>query len=995
MKKLLTLSVLCLSALSLYGEMLFHFDFSKANGKKEISDRTGKFRCISEGYDFYIQNSALRIAPDAKITVPMKKKSDGKTMSFCSWVLTGGKGNNVIFFKGLHPFAVEYALMLNGAVPEFCYKNLPGQNFWKGVHCIFRTQTLVNKKWIVPGADYKVSPGKWTHLAYTFDNGSIAIYINGKKVLNAPADKPEKLRANTLPGRIGSDKSFNTKDNFSTAELLVNDIKVFSNVLKDGEIAAIYAAEKTKYPAGKIKLKECYAYLDKSIQAFDPDFKNRLPITKAYLAKLKKTPPAAPAMEKVTQKFERGKVRFYFDNKEMYPFAALPGIPNYATTHQISRSIEDFAAGGVKLMSHGYWSMNVANFWKGEGKYNWAHIDSRLKTVAESAPESYIFIDLFVVPPEWYFDRYPEEREMYYPYNGGGLKRQRFRAPLCTDRWIRTACRMLKDLTEHIENGPYGKRVYTYLVGGGASAEWYWPATWKGVTGYSEGTQKSFRRWIRNKYKNDVKALRKAWNNKTVTFETVAVPSPAERRKADFLFFKDPAKNRPAMDLNDFMNDRTEKNIIEMCKAVKEATNFKKTVITYNGYCLLYHGQFNMHNNGLRTVGTLLDSPYVDGIATPVDYNKRRGGEPGLNINPFYAGAKLRNKIIWQEHDLRTHLCKEGLGRTANLQETNEVIKRALGSSLTTGGGFWFYSIMHPAHFHEEGMIQTIAQMSKIAEKTFQYDASSKAQVALIVDEHTSRFLNQTSSPYLKAHAWGAYLAASRMGAPFDTWLMTDLDNPQMPDYKLYIFLNNYNGDSRQIEMIKRKIRKNNAVSVWCYAPAFITDKGFTPDAMKDLTGMKFDVEKKTKQLYFDVADPKHIITRKYVAIDPCQAGPVFTPSAPGMKTLMTADGKAALTVLEQKNWRSVYTAIPLTKELLMGLCDYAGVHVYSRSFDVFDRNQSFMMLHSTTAGKKTIKLDGRYTVKELYTNKTLGKNVSVFTDTVPEKTTRLYLLTQ
>ena len=449
------------------------------------------------------------------------------------------------------------------------------------------------------------------------------------------------------------------------------------------------------------------------------------------------------------------------------------------------------------------------------------------------------------------------------------------------------------------------------------------------------------------------------------------------------------------MDLNDFMNDLTERNILEMCKAVKVATGFRKTVMTYNGYCLLYHGQFNMHNNGLRTVTKLMDSPYVDGIATPIDYNKRRGGEPGLNINPFYASAKLRNKIIWQEHDLRTHLAKEGLGRTATSEETCEVVKRALGSSITTGGGFWFYSIMHPAHFHEENIIRSIAEMSKIAGNTLKYDASSKAQVALIVDEHTSRFLNQTSAPYLKAHAWGAYLAASRMGAPFDTWLLTDLADPRMPDYKLYIFLNNYDGDSKLVDMIKRKVRKNNAVSVWCYAPAFVTEKGFTPRAMKDLTGMDFKIEKENKQLYFDVADAKHVITRNYVAVDPCRVGPVFTPSAPGMKTLMTADGKAALTVLEKKNWRSVYTAIPLTQELLMGLCDYAGVHVYNRSFDVFDCNQSFMLLHSTTAGKKTVKLDGRYTVKELYTGKTLGKKVSVFTDTVPEKKTRLYLLTR
>ena len=58
MKKTLAFFLLCLTAISLRGEMLFHFDFSKAGGKKEISDKTGKFRCTSEGYDFHIQNSA-------------------------------------------------------------------------------------------------------------------------------------------------------------------------------------------------------------------------------------------------------------------------------------------------------------------------------------------------------------------------------------------------------------------------------------------------------------------------------------------------------------------------------------------------------------------------------------------------------------------------------------------------------------------------------------------------------------------------------------------------------------------------------------------------------------------------------------------------------------------------------------------------------------------------------------------------------------------------
>lgn len=85
---------------------------------------------------------------------------------------------------------------------------------------------------------------------------------------------------------------------------------------------------------------------------------------------------------------------------------------------------------------------------------------------------------------------------------------------------------------------------------------------------------------------------------------------------------------------------------------------------------------------------------------------------------------------------------------------------------------------------------------------------------------------------------------------------------------------------------------------------------------------------------------------------------------------------------------------MPLTKELLMGLCDYAGVHVYSRSYDVFGANASYIMLHTTNAGNKKINLPAKYDVKEIFSGKTVGKDITDIREYVPGKATRIYQIT-
>ncbi|MBE6394089.1 MAG: hypothetical protein E7044_08570 [Lentisphaerae bacterium] len=972
---------------SLDDGLIFHFDFSKAAAKKTVADSTGKFKCFSDKHTFALQNKGLRIAPDADFTIPMPQKMNGKKMSFSLWLVTDGKKSNVIFFKGLHPYTIEYALMLDRKLPMFCYKNKPGQDFWKGVFCV--KHAFPQKSWLIPGVSPEIKPEYWNHLVYTFDRGSIRIYINGVLSVHLKSKAKETLKVNTYPGLVGADKVYGGKSNYSTADLLVNGLRLYDRVLQDSEVRELYKKERSFYTQKKVPLQECLAYLDPSVRAFDPEYKVKLQITSEYEKKLKTNPPAVKPVVKVEQKISNGKVGLFINDRPQFPLVVIPGIPTYIKPAQRMGCYADFAAAGVKLQNSGY--LSIPRFWVGKDKYNYSYLDQIFKQQLTAVPDAKIMVYIFSSVPEWYYKDYPEDREKYYD-NTGKLRTITYRAPLASENALRDQVKMLNAMVGYIEKN-YGKHVFGYLVGGGGAAEWYWPAHWEGITGYSLTTQKAFRNWLKKTYRSNG-ALQKAWNNAKVTFDNAVVPSPAERRKADLLCFKDPQKNRPSMDLDDFMNDMTVRTILTLCKTVKTAANFKKIVLTYNGYCMLYHGKANSKNTALRRFSKIIDSPYIDGFATPMDYDQRRAGEPGLNINPFYASAKLRNKTIWKEDDLRTHFLKSGLGRTADLKETIEIVRHCFAYSLVTGGGYWYYSLNHPALFHHEDIMRSISQINELGKSSLAKDVSSVAEVAFIVDEESSKYLAYRSDSYLIRSVWGAYLSAARMGAPFDTYLVSDLANPKMPDYKMYVFLNSYHVDKKTADIIARKVRRNNAVSVWCYAPGFFSEKGMGVTRMKELTGMDFSVELSRSRLGFDIKK-NHKITRYFKSANPANTGPRFIPSAPGLAVLGNANGKAALAVKEFPQWRSVYTAVPLDKELLMGLCDYAGVHVFSRSFDVFNANKSYLLLHTTTAGKKIFDLKGKYKVKELFTGKDLGGKSASFTDDLPAKTTRIYQLTK
>ncbi|MCX6983697.1 MAG: hypothetical protein NT118_02950, partial [Lentisphaerae bacterium] len=204
----------------------------------------------------------------------------------------------------------------------------------------------------------------------------------------------------------------------------------------------------------------------------------------------------------------------------------------------------------------------------------------------------------------------------------------------------------------------------------------------------------------------------------------------------------------------------------------------------------------------------------------------------------------------------------------------------------------------------------------------------------------------------------------------------------ELPDYKLYIFINAFSPDSKMVEAINAKVRKNNSVAVWCYAPGYIGKDGYSTAGMESITGMKFEILPDTHKYTLKISDAQNPITKEAASteFETFTFSPSFHPVDADMKTIGTAYGRPALAIKEFKDWSSVYSLMPLTPELLRGLCDYAKVHVYSRTNDVFGANASFIQLHAVTPGDKSIILPGKYKVTEAYANELIGDSISAFT---------------
>ena len=977
-------------------KLLMDFDFTNVDGKKEIDDKTGNYTLFSDCGNLLGEADALRVAFGARLRIPCANRAFGENFTISVWLVKSGNlgrhERTPILCRGfMRPYGkpipgrgkFDFALATNCYLPEF--KTIFGGLTTRGVP-YNQTYAYNQLKWQKKSPKGIFKFDRYMHIAAVYECGATRLYLNGQLVAENPQKSKEALMTSGQPLYLGAFRVENESDNQLASEMLIKSLKVESGVLTDSEVNAMYNAEKVNIPTDKkYVLTHTRNYYPKEMLPNDPQMKSRLKITSKYL----KEHPTDPYKNKLNMTAAyRGSPR---DTRLFVNNISVPPVMTCAHMWDRREYVHDefctdFTAAGVNAYRVG---LLPGQIWKGDGKYDFSLLDDRIRRVISINPKVRVNITISLSPPKWFHKKYPEEFEVYYANLNdplAGMKKWTGHGGLLgSDLWLKKSCLMLQKMAEHLENGPYKNHIWGYSVGGGEAGEWYWPGQFTGgMTGYSIPTRNNFRKYLKKKYQNSNQLLQKAWQDKKVTFDTAEVPSPKERTATENGLFRNPEVARKCNDFRKFINARTLLNVNESCRILRKIVGKEKIITTYYGYSLFYAGRGLLHVSGLQGVSDVLKSPYIDSIATPLDYYRRRGSEPGVNIAGFTGTAQLNKKMIWREEDLRTHLFPRLIfGRTSTLRETLAVISRDYGYTMAENYGMWYVCQGEMHGWHQNEIMEHIAQMQKIVKVAATKKRVDTAEVALIFDEKDSlTCLAGAYNSLVVNHIWGVYQKAHSMGAPFKLYFLDDLARADMPDYKLYIFLNPWHISSEQRKMILRKIGKNNAVSVWNYAPGYMSEKGVDLENMKKLTGFEF-IEKRQRRTIGTSSKSftSHVLNSGVSPLPAESFSPYFGIKVDDSETLAKMGDITIMGVREMKSRRSVWTLLPLSVRQLTNLCDYAGVHVYGRDGNLLLANDSYILLHTAKNGKHSISLPKIKNVTEVIRNKKIGKTAQFAID--------------
>ena len=947
----------------------------------------GRLLCAATGATYpvegspVLQDGALFATPYSSVALPelpALKGADELTVS--AWIVPAESpaGYRTILYKGNRRGEgnqkIHFFLSLFDGRPEFKFQDAEGR--WHG---ILRNADhfLVPGRAAAPLSELRaVPPRRWSHVAATFRRGEVAIFLDGRTVLSAKVPL-ERLLPNRHPLRIGEGQSPEGHAAYAFSGL-IDDVRIFNRALDADEVNRMVQRDRAARPEGEVAVKPALP------AGYDPEFKTMLPLVEAY----EKNPPAAEKRTEIVSSvsLHGGVPALTVDGRPVFPMAMMP--EPYAPDDGITLSCRDFAAAGVDLVSEIFWSWmrpgkGCTGWWLGPGRYDFDRIDRRIHAILKANPRALIFPRIKLNPPDWWLKQNPDE----IARGADGTRAEQ--ASLASEQWETAYERMLRDVIRHMETSDYAGHIVGYHPAGGEASEWFWWGRQRTID-YSPAAVARLRKWLRPRYGNSETALRSAWCDESLTFESAQPPSAEFRRATEHLLFRHPKTARPVIDYEQFLSDMVSHNIDRSCRIVKEETRGRKFAGVFYGYSC-----YCIDTVGFHGLARVLESPHVDFLCSPTAYDRRRGGEPGVFVSAYTGSYRLHGKLYWDEVDTRTHLCTAMEHyRTATAAETAAVLERACGHALTQGTGLWWFLLAGNATFHDASTMDTIARTRRAAETALAADCRPIGEVAVFADEPSMLYSN-TNAPFRRALLRTVRDELASMGAPYDFYLLSDIAHSELPDYKLYIFLNAFQVDEPIRRAIDAKVKRDGKTAVWVYAPGYVGDADFTQAGMQSLTGITLRAHAETFKGELHLAEPRNPITARMPSEQnwSWSVGPVFSVDDPGASVLGRTGPYGSLAVKECGGWRSVYSMLPLTRELLLGLCREAGVHVYSETFDPFFANAGYAMLHTAIAGEKRIVLPQACDVFDALSEKPLGRGLRAIEETLPAQATRIYRL--
>lgn len=583
--------------------------------------------------------------------------------------------------------------------------------------------------------------------------------------------------------------------------------------------------------------------------------------------------------------------------------------------------------------------------WRYADQYDFTSLDRQFDEILAIVPNARFLCMIDLNTPGWL------ARQLGMQMDGGFDSFIELSNTLSNERWKTLTRQYLEAFLRHTE-ARYGDRIDAYILACGQTDEWMDYASGR----FSRAKWQKFNVW-----------------NAAHGFAPLSQPIPfAQRDTATFEgWIRSPLTEAALIHEAQFTGELIVDTIVEFARQTKSLCTTPKEVGVFYGYILELTGQ-RLVSCGHLEYERLMQSGAIDFFISPGTYSERPiGGGSGFMIP---AGTRLQygiNQI--HEIDHRTTTYNIHLDEYVSLpfekwKSTAEDIagtRREMSLALINHTSLWWFDMWGGAHSTDTA-IENMAKMKAIWDAKSTDFSPSVAQIALIVDPQSARFLNDRH-----ANTNGVFHAMrnrlNHLGMPFDLYSFNDLETLDLSPYRLLVLPGSFLIDAEREKILRDKVMRDGRTILWVYAPG-VLDGVSEPNAQR--------VEKYTGVPYGTPG----------MSVIEMQGD---TPIAPTDSTQSTA-------ILCTNTWRSVYfhTYAEITSELLQKIARDAGVWSYIDDPVPVYANERLLAIHMARGGEKTIRLPRRCSrVTELFSGKTVAEQTDTFTYTFETPETALFEL--
>ncbi|MBE6375173.1 MAG: hypothetical protein E7050_01795 [Lentisphaerae bacterium] len=504
-------------------------------------------------------------------------------------------------------------------------------------------------------------------------------------------------------------------------------------------------------------------------------------------------------------------------------------------------ALQSMYSDGVRLFS---FLCPLTVVWKEDGSYDWSLLDALHDEILFLAPDALLMPRLFLSPPDWWVEKYPEEKMSFsgpepyilpIHYGSHPLWRDETRfyhgsdnPSMASEIWRKDAGKVLENYVKRMWK-KYPGHFWGFQPAFGSCGEWTVYGTFFngrfGTFGFDQPTVKAFRSYLDQRYPGE-------------DHSQCMPPSRLERLATDCGCWKIPENHQLYLDWCDFHAKLKYETMNYFCSIIKASCPVPIITLVFGGYRMQTGASVYMTHFAKTSLVHLLAQPAIDALATPNWYVARCKGVFTQSVPETIA----RHKLFITENDVHARPHKTSSPYfPESTTEGDELFRRDTAYSSSIGSGwYWWYDF--GCYEYRSRKVHHVVR-SEIKRMANEHVTRRKRPMwAVIIDERSDMVTEGACSYFRQFREFCNHLWGDETEAPDVLTLNDWLEHAAEDNYRLCIFRDSFYLPADIRRKVRATLNELNISAIWFYAAGQITEKSFSTEAARELTGFSTSV---------------------------------------------------------------------------------------------------------------------------------------------------------